>query len=363
MIMEEKKIVFVLLLFLIPFIPLLSADVISLNSGGTGNIIINPGELIEGFFFGGGGAGVAAPLCGNSVIEIGETCDDGNIIAGDGCSATCQTETSTPETPGTGGGGGGGGGGGDTSLNIALSNTSINLNMAVDTAQDVVITVTNLGNISVNFNISQTNLDNLVLLSKSSMTLNGNAVDTFNARFVAPSQPGIYTGKIFVDGKLISVALNVKTVLLLFDSNIVVLNKDYMVSQGNELETRVTLIPMGDAARLDVTLNYVIKDYLGKVYLTKSETLLVEERIEFDRNFDTGMLPLGKYIIGLELIYPNGIAPSSAHFEVTEKAPLNIIGKIILWLIIIILIIAILILIILIIRYFKKKKEEEEANK
>ena len=39
--MKEKKIVFVLLFFLIPFIPLLSADVISLNpsEGGTGNII------------------------------------------------------------------------------------------------------------------------------------------------------------------------------------------------------------------------------------------------------------------------------------------------------------------------------------
>ena len=32
------------------------------------------------------------PLCGNKVVDAGETCDDGNKIAGDGCSAGCQLE-------------------------------------------------------------------------------------------------------------------------------------------------------------------------------------------------------------------------------------------------------------------------------
>jgi cysteine-rich repeat protein len=35
-----------------------------------------------------GGSG----LCGNGQIDVGEACDDGNIIDGDGCSATCQSE-------------------------------------------------------------------------------------------------------------------------------------------------------------------------------------------------------------------------------------------------------------------------------
>lgn len=30
--------------------------------------------------------------CGNSVIDQGETCDDGNLVDGDGCSSTCQIE-------------------------------------------------------------------------------------------------------------------------------------------------------------------------------------------------------------------------------------------------------------------------------
>jgi cysteine-rich repeat protein len=32
------------------------------------------------------------PVCGNSEIDQGETCDDGNEDAGDGCDASCQTE-------------------------------------------------------------------------------------------------------------------------------------------------------------------------------------------------------------------------------------------------------------------------------
>jgi cysteine-rich repeat protein len=34
----------------------------------------------------------ASAVCGNGVIEAGETCDDGNTLACDGCSPTCQTE-------------------------------------------------------------------------------------------------------------------------------------------------------------------------------------------------------------------------------------------------------------------------------
>jgi cysteine-rich repeat protein len=37
-----------------------------------------------------------APVCGNGVVEAGETCDDGNHDDGDGCSHTCQTEAVPP---------------------------------------------------------------------------------------------------------------------------------------------------------------------------------------------------------------------------------------------------------------------------
>jgi cysteine-rich repeat protein len=37
-------------------------------------------------------AGVAGAVCGDRVLDAGEQCDDGNTLAGDCCSATCQFE-------------------------------------------------------------------------------------------------------------------------------------------------------------------------------------------------------------------------------------------------------------------------------
>ncbi len=36
--------------------------------------------------------------CGNRALDAGETCDDGNMVAGDGCSPMCQTEPGTITT-------------------------------------------------------------------------------------------------------------------------------------------------------------------------------------------------------------------------------------------------------------------------
>ncbi len=43
---------------------------------------------------GNGGAGGAAPVCGDGVVDAStsETCDDGNVTTGDGCDGVCQAE-------------------------------------------------------------------------------------------------------------------------------------------------------------------------------------------------------------------------------------------------------------------------------
>jgi cysteine-rich repeat protein len=328
------------------FFPVVGADVISVNSGGSTNITISSDSYIEGFFT--SGVSISA-LCGNGVLESGEECDDGNTNSGDGCSSICQTEESGGSTET-----GGGGGGGVVAANIKLSPSEFNIDMAINTNVRKTVSVRNLDSSPVTVGVSQSGLNNLILISNSSLTIGGGETKYLDVVFVAPEDPGTYTGFISVGGKLIPVALNVKTKLLLFDSNIVVLNRNYVVPQGDKLRTKVTLIPMGDDARLDVTLNYKIKDYEGNVYLTRSETVLVEEQVDFKRDFDTGNLPFGDYIVALELVYPNGVAPSSAHFEIAEAVPRTIVGTIILYLIIAILILAIMITIVLISRSIKR---------
>src|SRR3989344_5374630 len=321
---KQFKLIFILTFFFtltIFFLRTANADVISLNAGGSQEIALTSDKYVEGFF----SALNSDPVCGDSVVDSGETCDDGNTASGDGCSSTCQTETST--TPSSGGGGGGGE---VTVTNIAVTPTDFNINMIINTTTERTIRVTNLGASSMAVVVSQSGLGNHIILTSNSLLIPAGGF----------------------------VALNVKTQFLLFDSNIVVLNKDVTVVQGGELRTLLTLIPLGDPERLDVTINFAVKDYTNKVYLTKSETLLVDKLTELRRNFDTGLLPLGDYIIGAELVYPNGVAPSSAHFRVVEKKPISIFGRIVLYLVIMILVVSILIIIILIWRRRKKKKEK-----
>jgi len=344
---KMKKLLIILLVFsmLLPFI---RADVISLNSGGDDEMIVNPHEQIEGFFSGIPTVVTEVPVCGNSVIETGEECDDGNTVSGDGCSATCQTEEEPPEGPGGPGG-----------ALITVDPTEFNINLAVNTNIDETITIRNIGSQAATISISQQDLDqNVILPTTTELTLNPGETKEITVTFVGTSETGIYTGRIIIGNIWISVSLNVRSKLLLFDSNIIVLNENYQVEQGDKLKTQVTLVPLGEKERMDVTLNYVIKDYTGKTYLTKTETLLIDDKMEFNRNFGTGTLPLGQYVVGLELIYPNGVAPSSAHFEVIEKEPISFFGKIVFFLIILILIVLILIIIFLIKRERNKKKKQ-----
>jgi len=41
----------------------------------------------------------SCPLCGNGSVNLGETCDDGNLAGGDGCSPDCQHEGCIAQTP------------------------------------------------------------------------------------------------------------------------------------------------------------------------------------------------------------------------------------------------------------------------
>ncbi|MEX2017221.1 MAG: DUF4215 domain-containing protein, partial [Candidatus Pacearchaeota archaeon] len=234
--------IFTLAIFSLNFIPTISADVISINSGGSGNIALTPGGNIEGFFT---GSAVAA-ICGDGVIDtgVGEQCDDGNVVSGDGCSSTCQTEAAPPSEDG------GGGDGGDVSgANIKVIpswNATQGINLAVNTTKDETITVTNLGTSQVIVTLTHNFGDHLQILGGNiTLTIPAGESRTFNIRFIAGAETGIVLGIITISSQSVFTSLDISTVLLLFDSNIIVLNKDYIVIKGEDLRTRVTLIPLG----------------------------------------------------------------------------------------------------------------------
>jgi hypothetical protein len=219
-----------------------------------------------------------------------------------------------------GGGGGGGGGMPAPSSGISLDVENINIRLILNTSSVRSVNVINNGNSERRISISTSGLEGLAIFDSTSFSLSSGESREVQFVFVSPEHTGIYTGKIFISGVEIPVSLNVATKELLFDTLLSVADSDKHISPGDFLNAQVTLIPMGEEPRVDVTLTYIIKDYEGKIHFSESETVLVEGQKDFRKQFNTKNIPVGKYILGVELVYINGVATASSHFEIESKA-------------------------------------------
>lgn len=225
--------------------------------------------------------------------------------------------TATPVSPGGGGGGAAPAvAGKDFEI---LSDKKMTAYMVIDQNKEQTIVLKNPTNKTVKLTIKPEGIDFVNEIVDVELAPG----ETKNVKFkiLAFEKPGIYTGKINVGGEEILITVNVNTKEFLFDVSVTIPNGFKIVGGGEKLQSQITLIPMVEGQRLDVTLNYLIKDFSGRTFLTESETLLVEGQKTFKKSFSTQNLPLGNYILGLELIYPNGVATSSSYFEVKEKEP------------------------------------------
>ncbi len=117
---------------------------------------------------------------------------------------------------------------------------------------------------------------------------------------------------------------------------------------GDKLGVRVTLIPNnGDS---EVLVNYLVKDTSGNIFVQESETIMIGKEESLRKRLSTENLPVGNYIVGMELVYPRGIAVSSSSFEIVSRSPrFNLFGG--LGLVLLGLIVGIVIVVILIIFY------------
>ena len=108
----------------------------------------------------------------------------------------------------------------------------------------------------------------------------------------------------------------------LFDIFITIPQSFEKVEQGEELLTNVKLINLGSGGRIDVLMNYEIKDSSGKSLLAKKETVAVETQANFVRTFDipADALP-GKYNVYVRLVYADGReAATDASFEIVKPS-------------------------------------------
>ena len=262
-------------------------------------------------------------LCGDLCVE-GEYTDDGNFTFNvTGFSVYSAGETPVPSSW-AGSRSSGGGGGSPAAVRpktvFEVVPEQLSLKMSVDDQETKVLTVKNNWNKEINVEVEVEGIEEFVIISDdfkigaSNEKLLAVVIDNLNV------EQRIITGKIILRSEghreEVLVVINMRTRQFLFDSVINVLEESRVIEAGEVLKTEIDLLQVGIDDKVDVFVNYVIKDFNGKVYLTEDETFFVLDEKKYRRIFETRTLPPGEYVIGIEVEYEDTFATASSYFKV-----------------------------------------------
>ena len=232
----------------------------------------------------------------------------------------------SPSSSSPSGSGGSSGGGSIATIvsqipNLKIIPDSFGLTTTAGTTISAKLSLENTGAEILNIKINTANLDNIVFFENSEFSILPGEQKTLEFKLISPSEPGILTGKIVLNSAgrktEIPFALNINSEFSLFDVSIELAQK--VVSEGQNLLGQITLIQAGLQEEQDVRIEYSVKDFEGNTYLAKSETIAVFREKTFEYEFETSELPQGDYVVGVEVIYPGGVATASHQFKIVNK--------------------------------------------
>jgi len=260
------------------------------------------------------------------------------------------------------GGGGSSGGGGGTPIDFEVKPEFITTSVFKEQGKSFDVSVTNLGDGKVNFNLGFENISDMGILSEDSFSLEGGETKNFKVYLYALSKTasGVYFGSIFVRSgsieKKVKVVLEVKEREPLFDIKVIVPRQYKVVNPGDTLKVLVNMLNVGlYGTAVDVEL-YLYATDLDKViiYELQKEVIAVETNVSIEREI---FVPLntfaGTYLVLGDAKYTNISISTYDTFNVNEKKYVRAS-----YFIVLAIILALIILILFILWKRKKKKEE-----
>lgn len=272
------------------------------------------------------------------------------------------TETTETTTTTTSSGGGGGGSSVSTIVrqvsDLEVIPDSFGLSSVAGRQSEAKLSIRNAGGKILSIDVGSSNLPGILEFGESQFALNPGEIKISTMRITAPSEAGIYTGKIILtsEGKRFEVpfVINVNSEFSLFDVSVDIADQYKIIKKGQNVRGQITLLQAGLREEADVKIGYTIKDFEGNVYSAVSETIAVLGEKSYEYVFKTSNLPEGDYIIGVEVIYSGGVAAASHQFKVTSALFEN--TDIVILTIEAIIIISMLIMLVIIARGYKTKK-------
>lgn len=234
-------------------------------------------------------------------------------------------ETPIVNIPTSTGGGGGSSEDPDYSFNISTSTIGVSIKTGTIITKEIIIT--NPSNNNQNFNIEIQGLENLVFVRPSEFSLGPKESRIIFLDFIArEDQPTeLYLGKLIFKSesktKEVLIAVDVESQQELFDVDIHI-PKDYLeIFPGKDLVAEIELLSMGDSDKIDVEIEYFIKDLSGNIINYHKDTRAVVTKLNFIETFHLlENIKPGRYILYVKVNYSGNVASASQWFSIIEES-------------------------------------------
>ena len=241
-------------------------------------------------------------------------------------------EEAAPSAAAGGGGGGTGGGGGPVRLlrqDFELGATSLKVVLKQGQSSEEAVSIRNTGEAAIGITTYLQALRNFIaspILDEISITLNPNQEEMINLVFAAAEDqtPDIYTGEILLKSsaveRIINTIIEVESVKPLFDVDAEVRPEYKSILPGERIFMEVSLFNVRGFGRVDVNLEYTIRDFQGSLIASEEETVAVETQAKFVRELlvPSDIKP-GLYVASAKVTFEDSVGISSDVFEVRAK--------------------------------------------
>jgi hypothetical protein len=224
------------------------------------------------------------------------------------------------------------------------------------------IEVINLGTIDFTVDIEIEGLTDFISVSDYSFDLDIGERKTLILNIVG-KKFGIFTGRLIATveniTKTVPITIEIESEKALFDVKLDIPTRYKRIAPGDNLRSQVTLFNVL-GGKVDVDINYLVKDLRSNVISEETETFPVETQSSYVKEFNLPKdIKPETYIAAIEVRYVNAYAVSSQIFEVmTEEEAMALKeARIKVFSIFFIVVVSALVYVYLLMRFVRKKRE------
>lgn len=213
----------------------------------------------------------------------------------------------------------------DNSIKEKFESDAILLKVSVDEFGETNnnIKIKNIYSEKSHFSLKILQLENLVSIDEPEFDLEPNEEKNIKISFKTDREkPGVYLGELEINSgdeiKKIPIILEIQSKEVFFDSNINLYPQGSDIISGEKLNTEIKIFDLSNTGRRNINIHYFIKDFNGGTIISDSESLIVENILDY---FKTINLPQntnpGDYVLITLAEYNNSTGVSSLYFKIS----------------------------------------------